>query len=107
MNEKKKRLLRLLVASLFYISAFIVLAVGALMSWHVYETYTSPRNRWMWCDCCFGECYCGVPPVGTVLVVGIQFFIINLTAIVLAGLFTVVGASYYKCGRFECPIEKE
>jgi hypothetical protein len=102
MTEKKKRLL---VASLFYVLAFAVFMVGALASWHAYEMVTSPRNCWMWSDCCYGECVCGSPPLP--LWASLQYFVINLAAVILMMLFVILGASYYKCGRFQCPEEKE
>jgi hypothetical protein len=88
--------------------AFIVFAFGALASWHVYETVTSPRNRWMWCDCCFGECHCDAFTMTPVLTrTALFIFVVNLVTIIWAMFFIIAGASYYMCGRFECSEEKE
>jgi hypothetical protein len=59
----------------------------------------------MWCDCCYGECVCGAPSLTPLAF--LQFFVINLVAIILMMLFVITGAFYYKCGRFQCPEEKE
>jgi len=105
MGEKKKRVI---VASVFYALALVAFAAGALASWRVYETVTDPRNRWMWCDCCFGECYCGALTITSLLArTALFIFAVFLVTIIWAMFFIITGASYYTCGRLSCPEEKE
>jgi len=97
MNEKKKRLI---VAALLFMQALVILVVGAYLAWHEYETTTDPHNRWLFCDCCYGECDCNTPPA----LVGISMaaFIVPIT-FVLAVFSIFMAVSYYACGRFDCP----
>jgi len=97
MNEEKKRLI---VAALLVMQALVILVVGAYLAWHEYETITDPRNRWMFCDCCYGECACNAPPAyaGTFM----SSFIV-LVAFLLAVFSIFMAVSYYACGRFDCP----
>ena len=98
--SKEKR--RLLVASLFSVLAFTVLAGASFMAWRIYETMADPRNRWMFCDCCYGECVCQVPPLllGVLMAAFIVLVSLGFTALLLSA-----GASYYTCGRLQCTEE--
>jgi len=99
MNEKTKRII---VFSIFVMLAFIVCAVGAQVTSYIYET-TPSFKQWMDCVSCYGEYFCGASPMP--LWKSLLVFIMNLASIILAGLAIITGASYYKCGRFECPDE--
>jgi len=100
MNEEKKRRL---VYYVFITLAFIVFAGGVLVAWHEYETVTDPYNRWLFCDCCYGECVCNAPLIYAGIFVAAFIYLVSL---VLAGLIAHAGISYYMCGRFKCPEEE-
>jgi hypothetical protein len=99
MGEKKKRVI---VASVFYALALVAFAAGALASWRIYETTADPRNRWMLCDCCYGECVCQAPPLllGVLIAAFMVLVSLGFTALLLSA-----GASYYTCGRLQCTEE--
>jgi len=101
MNEKTKRII---VFFIFIVLAFVVFAVDAQVTWYVYET-TPPLKQWMYCVSCYGEYFCG--PLPLPMWASLLVFVVHLVAIISAMFLIISGASYYKCGRFECLEEKE